>query len=125
MTVIGNVLGSAAATSLGTAPVSATYVGAGPDTPSIFELGVNASHDGAGMADVAYTSLIAHGNYDTVTGGVKWSDAIATHELPASLYRTAKPAWWPAGTAWPWAGPDVTPMIGALPAKARADSLGP
>jgi hypothetical protein len=125
MTVVGNVLGSASATSLGTAPVSAAYVGAGPGTPSILELGDNANHDGAGMADVAYTSLVAHGNYDTVTAGVLWSPSIATRTLPASLYRAAKPGWWPAASPWPWAGPDVTPMVGTLPAKARSDSLGP
>ncbi len=125
MTVIGNVLGSAAATSLGTAPVSAVVVGDGPDTPCIYELGDNANHNGTGMADVAYTSLVAHGNYDTVTAGVVWSDAIAARTLPASLYLAAKPAWWPAASAWPWAGPDLTPMVGTLPAKARSDSVGP
>jgi hypothetical protein len=125
MTVIGNVLGSAAATSLGTAPVSAVYVGTGPDTPSIFEIGDNANHNGAGMADIAFTSLVAHGNHDTVNAGVTWSPSITTRTLPASLYRAAKPAWWPAAIPWPWVGPDATPMVGTLPAKARADSIGP
>jgi hypothetical protein len=117
MTVIGNVLGSAAATSLGTAPVSAVYIGSSSDTPSIFALGP--------ATDVSQTTLVAHGNYDTVTAGVKWSDTIPTHTLPASLYRTAKPAWWPSGSPWPWAGSDQTPMVGALPAKARSDNLPP
>ena len=105
MTVIGNVLGSATATSLGTAPVSDTYVGTGPDAPSIFEVGDNANHDGVGMADVAYTSLWLQGNYDTVHAAVVWSTTISTRTLPASLYRASKPAWWPSGDAWPWAGP--------------------
>jgi hypothetical protein len=117
MTVIGNVLGSATATSLGTAPVSSLYVGSSSDTPCIFELG--------GMNDVSYTSLIAHGNYDTVNAAVMWNASIATHTLPASLYRSAKPAWWPAASPWPWAGSDLTPMVGTLPAKARSDSLPP
>ena len=117
MTVIGNVLGSAAATSLGTAPVSAVYIGTGSGTPSIFALGSS--------SDVSQTTLVAHGNYDTVTAGVKWSDTITTRTLPASLYRTAKPAWWPAASPWPWAGSDLTPMVGMLPAKARSDSPGP
>jgi hypothetical protein len=125
MTVVGNVLGSAAATSLGTAPVSASYIGSGPDGASIFELGDNANHNGAGMADVAYTSLWWHANYDTVSAAVVWNPSIAARTLPASLYRSAKPAWWPAGSAWPWAGSDLTPMVGVLPAKARSDTLGP
>ena len=117
MTVIGNVLGSATATSLGTAPVSASYAGYSSDTPCIFELG--------GSTDVSSTSLIAHGNYDTVTAGVMWSPSIVTHTLPASLFLTAKPAWWPSASPWPWAGSDLSPMVGTLPAKARSDSLGP
>jgi hypothetical protein len=117
MTVIGNVLGSATATSLGTAPVSSVYVGSNSDTPCIFELG--------GTGDISYTSLVAHGNYDTVTAGIKWSDTIATRTLPASLYRMAKPAWWPAANPWPWVGSDLTPMVGTLPARARSDSLAP
>jgi hypothetical protein len=115
MTVIGNVLGSATATSLKTAPVSSLYIGTSSDTPCIFELG--------GSSDVSQTSLIAHGNYDTVNASVMWSPSIATHTLPASLYRTAKPAWWPSANPWPWAGSDLSPMVGTLPAKSRSDSL--
>jgi hypothetical protein len=116
MTVIGNVLGSATATDLKTAPVSSTYVGVGSDTPSIFEVG--------SMSDVSYTSLWLQGNYDTVHAAVQWNDAIATRTLPPSLYLKAKPAWWPSGSAWPWAGADLTPMVGTLPAKSRSDTLG-
>ena len=119
MSVIGNVLGSSAATDLGTAPVSKTLVGMGSDTPAIIELGDSSK------ADVAYTSLWMHGNYDTVTAGVTWNASIATHTLPASLYRAGKPAWWPAGSPWPWVGPDFSPMVGVLPAKARSDAIGP
>ena len=117
MTVIGNVLGSTKATDLGTAPVSTTYVGTDSNTPSIFQFG------GSGKSDVSYTSLWWHGNYDTVTPGVLWNPAIATQVLPASLYLSAKPAWWPASNAWPWAGSDLSPRVGTLPAKARSDSL--
>jgi hypothetical protein len=118
MTVIGNVLGSGTASDLGTAPVSAAYVSTDSDTPGIFAFGSN------GTADVSYTSLWAHGNYDTVTPGVVWSSSIATHDLPASLYRASKPSWWTAGKAWPWVGPDLDPRVQTLPAKARSDTLG-
>jgi hypothetical protein len=119
MTVVGNVLGSSAANDLGTAPVSKTYVGTESDTPAIIELG------DASTTDVAYTTLWSHANYDTVTPGVVFNPKIAARTLPASLYLSAKPAWWPAGKAWPWAGSDLTPMVGALPAKERSDALKP
>jgi hypothetical protein len=48
--------------------------------------------------------------------------ATTDHTLPASLYRKAVPGW-PAGTAWPWLGPDVSPMVGTLAAKARSDQM--
>jgi hypothetical protein len=116
MTVIGNVLGSSATNDLGTAPVSGVYMSADSGSSSIFEID---------QADVAYTSLWSHANYDTVTPGVVYNPSITTKTLPASLYLSGKPAWWPSGKAWPWAGSDLTPMVGELPAKARSDSLGP
>jgi hypothetical protein len=119
MTVIGNVLGSSAATDLGTAPLSKNYIADGSESGAIFDFGAN------GKSDVSYTSLWLHGNYDTVNKSVVWSSSITTHTLPASLYLAAQPAWWPAGTAWPWSGPDLSPMVGTLPAKARSDQLGP
>jgi hypothetical protein len=110
MNVLGNVLGTAA--------VSTAYeVYNDSSVSSIFELGSTAS-------DVSVTSLLRHGNYDYVTKSTIWSSSIATQTVPASLYRTAKPAWWPATSPWPWTGPDLTPMVGVLPAKARSDSLG-
>lgn len=119
MTVIGNVLGSTASTDLGTAPVTKTYLGTDSNTSCIFTFGSN------GKSDVSYTSLWAHGNYDTATPGAVWNPSITTHELPASLYRASKPSFWPANSAWPWAGPDLTPMVQTLPAKARSDAMGP
>ncbi len=117
MTVIGNVLGSSAATDLGTAPLSKSYIGDGSNQGAIFSFGGN------GKSDVSYTSLWATGNYDTVNAAVQWNASIATDALPASLYLAAQPAWWPAGTPWPWVGPDLAPMVGTLPAKARSDQM--
>ena len=102
---------------LGTAAVSATYVATDSNRSSILEVG--------SKTDVSYTSLVRHGNYDIVNKQVMWSAAIATHALPASLYRAGRPSWWPSGGAWPWVGPDQTPMVGTLPAKARSDALAP
>jgi len=125
MTVVGNVLGSSTANNLGTAPVSTAYIATGPGPSSIFEVGDNANHNGMGMSDVAYSSLWWHANYDTVNRAVVFNPSIAPRVLPASLYLSARPAWWPPGTAWPWVGSDLSPMVGSLPAKARSDLLGP
>ncbi|MFI5054358.1 MAG: right-handed parallel beta-helix repeat-containing protein, partial [Acidimicrobiia bacterium] len=124
MTVVGNVLGSSSADDLGTAPVSMKYISSGPDAPTVFELGDNANHNGDSQTDVAFTSLHWHANYDPVSPGVVWNPAISVRTLPASLYLSGKPAWWPADEAWPWAGSDLMPRVGTLPAKARSDALG-
>lgn len=108
MNVIGNVLG--------TQGVSTVYEGYSSNVKSIYSLG--------GQNDISATSLLRHGNYDFVNEATLWDDDIALRELPPSLYLTQRPGWWPSGTAWPWVGPDVTPMVGTLPAKQRSDQLG-
>jgi hypothetical protein len=77
---------------------------------------------------LAFSTLMRWGNYDTVNGGVRWnsteaSPAAATYlnanftssyfgslaqTLPASLYYSSTPSWWPSGKPWPPIGPDVT-----------------
>ena len=76
---------------------------------------------------LAFSTLMRWGNYDTVNAGVQWNSteanpAAATylnanftssyfgslaHTLPASLYYSSQPSWWPALKAWPPTGPDV------------------
>jgi hypothetical protein len=77
----------------------------------------------AGDANVA-TTLLRWGNYDTVTGAAKFASSEvpsslgggqapyanpvpSSQTLPASLYQSAKPAWWPSAKPWPAIGPDV------------------
>jgi hypothetical protein len=121
MTAIGNVLGSTTnaalgvPTSLGTATVSQVYMAYADGTPSIFSLGP--------QTDVSVTTLWWHANFDTVNGQVMYNPSIATHTLPASLYYTSRPGWWPAGAAWPWTGPDLTPMVGTLAAQATSSAF--
>jgi hypothetical protein len=118
MTIVGNVLGSSAANDLGTATLSSSYIcPSGSNGPCIYLFG-----DNGGTSDVSYTSAWIHGNYDTVNKAVMWNSSISTHDIPPSLYLSAKPAWWPSSSAWPWAGSDLNPMVGTLPAKARSDS---
>jgi hypothetical protein len=109
MNVVGNVLGMAG--------VSSVYDGHDSGPRCIYQLGAS----GSGAADVAATSLYRHGNFDAVHDATLWDPASAVRTLPPSLYLQAKPGWWPSGTPWPWAGPDRTPMVGTLPAKARSD----
>ena len=110
MNVVGNVLGMAG--------VSTAYDGYSVNSNSIYQLGVR----GSGATDVAATSLLRTGNFDTIHNATVWNPAGAVQTLPSSLYLQAKPGWWPSGTPWPWAGPDLSPMVGTLPAKARSDS---
>jgi hypothetical protein len=111
MNVLGNVLG--------TDRMSMVVDAYDSGPMSIYELGAN----GAGATDIAVTSLFRHGNYDYVTHAVFWTPSNTVRTLPPSLYLGSRPAWWPASTPWPWAGPDLTPMVGSLPAKVRSDSI--
>jgi len=104
---------------LGTDGVSTVYDSGDSGPQSIYELG----EGGTGPDDVSITTLYRHGNYDTVHQGTVWSPTTIERVLPASLYYAQQPAWWPAGTPWPWAGPDLSPMVGVLPAKDRSDHL--
>ena len=111
MNVLGNVLGSSG--------VSHAYEAfEKSDEKAIYRF-----DEGSGSSDVVVTSLYRHGNHDFVNGTTLWSPANTLHTLPPSLYYPQKPRWWPAGSAWPWAGPDLSPMTGTLPAKARSDKL--
>ena len=67
------------------------------------------------------STLLRWGNYDTVTGTVRWNASEVpsgigqfanplpgTMTLPPSLYLSAKPSWWGNSIPWPPIGPDVT-----------------
>jgi len=133
MTVIGNVLGSTADASLGlpadlgTTGTSATSKAT---TKSFFATGGAPSITNIDKTSVTWTTLWMTGNYDTYNKSVQWNASpmtanlpASTHELPASLYYSARPTWWPASQAWPWTGPDLTLMVGALPAKQKSSAF--
>src|SRR5262249_40278670 len=116
--LVGNVLGSTArhntyqftsTSTTGTASQAIYLLGTGP---------VNCCKAGDPLV---VSTLYRWGNYDTVTGTVRWvasevpsglgqfaQPVPADHTLPASLYLSAKPGWWPAQVPWPAIGPEVT-----------------
>jgi hypothetical protein len=89
----------------------------------------------AGCDPLVYSTLMRWGNYDVASaynsapaGGIRWDAGEASpaavsyvnanftpsyfsslaHTLPASLYYTSRPSWWPTAKAWPPVGPDVS-----------------
>lgn len=119
MTVMGCVLG--------TPGKSDTYEVAFPqpapsDLMPIWKLGYGGP-GGIGNGDVKGT-LLRHGNWDSVTNGTVWDPGIPARTFPASLYRGEPPLWW-GGLPWPPIGPDLTPMVGPIPAQLRYEAGPP
>jgi hypothetical protein len=106
----------------GTPGDTATYEGTGncAGGPSIYKIGWPSD---CGLGDdtidpeVAGT-LLRHDDYDYASDTTRWDDAITDRELPASFYLRAKPAFF-GSLAWPPIGPDLTPMVGPIPAQDR------
>jgi hypothetical protein len=133
MTVIGNVLGSTTSGSLGL-PQSLGTTSMGQNGPAATSSVYTATSSQTSLliymvdpSAIAWTSIWLQGNFDTVNQKVMWNASaltanlpVSTQALPSSLYRSTKPGWWPAGTPWPWVGPDLTPKVGVLPAQARS-----
>lgn len=81
---------------------------------------------------ITVNTAMRWGNYDTASNGTRWdasevpsgigqlaNPVPATHNLPASFYRSDKPDWW--GTMpWPAIGPDVS---GATDPTGRAYAI--
>jgi hypothetical protein len=85
---------------------------------AIWRIGI--SYGGIPADPLVAQTLMRWGNYDTVSGAVRWEatevpsgisaypNAIPTsHTLPASFYLTAEPSWWGL-VPWPAIGPDVS-----------------
>lgn len=113
--IVGNVLGT-------TYEKTYEVVGDFPymGTNAIYKLGYvdGGDADAAGNDALVKSTLLRHGNWDSVNGATLWDPAIADRTLPASLYLTAKPAWF-GSLAWPAIGPDLAPMTGKIPAEVR------
>jgi hypothetical protein len=114
MNVIGNVLGD---TARHTVYQSVPGNHANEDQ-SVYLIGTGAD----AVPDDAMTlnSLMRWGNYDVVNKAVRFQNSEvpsglslysnpvpASQTLPASLYMSTKPSWWPSAKPWPPIGPDV------------------
>jgi hypothetical protein len=94
------------------------------DTPvPMWKLGYDGSNGSAPQDQTVVQRTLRHGNFDYVTNGVRWDPTVVRHDLPASLYLTAKPAFF-GSSPWPWVTPETpaTPLW-TLPARARFDAL--
>ena len=131
MTLIGNVLGSTSDTTLGLpASLGTTSTGQGAAAATSKTYAASGGNLAIYLLDTTSTtwmSLWVHGNFDTVNKKVMWGASpltaslpASTQTLPSSLYYAAPPRWWPTGTPWPWAGPDLSPKVGAQPAHTRS-----
>ncbi len=71
---------------------------------------------------ISQSSTYWHGNWDPINYGITWNPANPDQSIPNSLYLTRQPAWW--GTMpWPPIGPDLSPMVGQIPAVLRMQQL--
>lgn len=109
--MVGNVGGSALGKSLYT------------ETPELIGANYNWSNQtydfvyGAAPIDSAvFPSTLVFGNYSNGNSTLTWERNVPSghnplhpsQALPASFYRSAKPAWWGNTVPWPAIGPDVT-----------------
>ncbi len=133
--IVGNVMGTPGyAVGYQTIATSSSTFTGGAESTNIYSIGL-ARQDGCNASasltvcdPVTASSLMRWGNYDTVNNTVRWDSTEAApgavtyasanfstsyfntlaHTLPASLYYTSTPLWWPSGKAWPLTGPDIT-----------------
>jgi len=110
--IVGNILGDSA---WHTIRVKAAPAAGTSTEKTIIKYGyVNAfGCDTASYTTLGNLNLIEHGNYDTVSNTVVWDATIADHAIPASLYLTAKPAFfgtlnWPSFDPAAYAAASVT-----------------
>jgi hypothetical protein len=106
--------GSSPCTACIRAPASRNWGG----TFYAFSFGFNTPADSSGSVSPmpigsAWSTSFLHGNYDTASNAINWDiNGTGSHTLPASFYRSAKPAWWGSSIPWPAIGPDVTSGTG-------------
>jgi hypothetical protein len=119
MNIIGNVVG-------GPESAGGTVLANGncePQEPTFFRFGCS-GQPGSYADSQSRSTAILHGNYDYTTAGVAAWDGGSDHALASSFYYSSKPAFF-GKCAWPAIGPDLNPLVGTLPAKARYEGTNP
>jgi PKD repeat protein len=91
--VVGCVIGQAGDTGV-------RYLSPGQGVPASYRLGYFDSGSTVITDTNVQPSTYLHGNFDFIGGGTVWDPVNADHSLPASLYLSAKPAWF-GDRAWP------------------------
>lgn len=67
-------------------------------------------------------NIFVEGN--TFDGVVEWTDVSTDDRLPASLYTTQKPDFWPDNLPWPAFGPDIPASnVNKIPAQLRYEGM--
>jgi hypothetical protein len=112
--VVGNVLGTSgqkynAFEDDGSRTTSSKY---------IYNFGYSSDGDQSSDDPNSKRTVLRHGNYDYYNNNVQWDSSIADHNIPKSLYLSTKPSFFGV-LPWPSIGPDLNPILGALPAKNR------
>lgn len=87
---------------------------------AIWRLGYDPGHWDQVADPKVLATVLRDGNFDYVTSSVRWDRRPRT--LPASLYLTAKPAFF-GDEPWPWVDPLGERKLGALPARRRAGAV--
>lgn len=112
--VVGNVLCHEGCSGVYQAP---TFVKA-----EIWHLGYLCPSSSSPTDATVESTLLRHGNYDYITNFTIWDSLIPERNLPPSYYLASKPSFF-GGLSWPAIGPDLTPMVGQIPAKMRFESM--
>jgi len=92
------------------------------DPIGMWRLGYNPENWSAPPDSNVTGTVIREGNFDYVTGTVRWVNG--PQQLPASLYLSSKPAFF-GNNPWPWVDAAGTVKVATLPARARFDALHP
>jgi Pectate lyase superfamily protein len=113
--IVGNVLGQSGQTFDSFDPGASRSPGSGR---YVYTFGYFSDGDDTRDDATIVTDTFRHGNYDYLTRSTIWDSGTSDHSLPASLYRSSKPAFF-GGLPWPAIGSDLSPMTGTIPAKER------
>ena len=118
VTLVGNVLGTSAMRT----PRSQLECGQHKyDFPCAYRIGYRC--DSAENDPRVGATLFRHCNFDYVTNTTPRAPGAASCALPASLFRSSRPAFFCRETPWPVIGADLSPMVGQLPALQRLQDM--